>query len=638
MTRIGHDGVEGPSSVAKGVEKVLRDVYDIPHCHLPPFFGEARHFKRDKEFCVGLLENPEKHPWSGATQHLSPRDSFSLAGSLFMLRKVLSPDSANEREALDKHRALLTSSPPSQNPDFLRFVQKEVASLFPPGWDVSLYPAACGRFSPSGSATLSTSRRKGGQSADLAGTEAAFLRAVLFGNGTYGCAMDSDGWRFEPSFVGRPKVRVSVVKENGKCRVVTAQDAGETLLKPLHEAIYDRLTKEKWCLRGDAKQGSFADFVWKEGEVFVSGDYESATDYLDIETSEYIMETILRNARMIPWNIRAKAMASFRSDLQYGKGDVVSQTRGQLMGNYLSFPLLCLRNYLSFRFAVRDRSVPVVINGDDIVFRSRPEVGKVWMEKVQETGLRLSKGKTLVDPAKFSLNSTFFLARRRKKPVLCPVIRAKSLLPRDSPPSGGAFLKFMSGWQRPSKFWERASRKVAALWLRCHRRSVDVLGRGVWGLGIPARPDQLHEAGLVPLQAYFNPSGKGRQALPVNPMPRTNERFGWRKAGVEEVRGVPRGVLKEWDGAVGRMFRHRAWTIRRDPEEGKAYWEEAKATGNCGYWAFSKLLKKGWRLLRLRDAYHLPLGNRPPAKQRKFWVPECWTQPRMAVIAFVKAT
>jgi hypothetical protein len=96
------------------------------------------------------------------------------------------------------------------------------------------------------------------------------------------------------------------------------------------------------------------------------------------------------------------------------------------MGNLLSFPFLCLTNYLAFRYLVR-RKVPVLINGDDIVFRANKDEAVKWMDGIQRTGLVLSKGKTLVDHQFFSLNSTFFRARTVKVPSQVPLIRSKAL-------------------------------------------------------------------------------------------------------------------------------------------------------------------------------------------------------------------
>jgi len=479
----------------------------------------------------------------------------------------------------------------------------------------------------------------------------------------------------------RARVKVGVVKENGKVRVVTAMPSEMSRLKPLHEALYERLTKEKWCLRGDAKPSAFREFTEKEGEVFVSGDYESATDFLDIETTEFLMEIILRNARVIPPEIRDAAMSSFRCDLFYPgdkesgtKGETVRQVRGQLMGAYLSFPLLCLRNFLSFAFLTRGKALPVKINGDDIVFRARPEVATTWMEGVERTGLKLSKGKTLVHQFKFSLNSTFFLARKRRAPALCPVIRAKSLLNRDSPPDEGGFRSFMSGWTRGgfSPFWERASRKVGGLWLRSKRPAIDALGRGVWGLGVKATPSQLHESNLVGVETYFNPGGRRFRIAPARIPVYAEQELPYRRATREEVKRVAPARLKEWDEGLSQWFHHRAWTVVRRREEAfhDWWWKECKETGAAA------AIRSFFRLLNVRKSkaivtlfrskavvpgygpeersslsvavdagryarlpsLSLPLGTPPPVTKKSVWVPLEWEPPKLARISWQVAT
>jgi hypothetical protein len=135
----------------------------------------------------------------------------------------------------------------------------------------------------------------------------------------------------------------------------------------------------------------------------VSGDYESASDNLNIHLSEHILDCLRRNSTSVPNEVWIEARKALRADF----GDQNVQQRGQLMGSLLSFPLLCITNYLALRFFVK-RRVPLRINGDDIVFRCRPSEYEAWAAGVVSWGLTLSKGKTLVSPTLFSLNSAFF--------------------------------------------------------------------------------------------------------------------------------------------------------------------------------------------------------------------------------------
>jgi len=158
--------------------------------------------------------------------------------------------------------------------------------------------------------------------------------------------------------------------------------------------------------------------------VFVSGDYESATDNLNLWVQKLILRKILRSATGVPEHIKELAYDS--QELEISSGDSLARVRsGQLMGNLLSFPLLCIVNYLAFRYYAKvGPEVPVRINGDDIVFRARHEVARRWMDGVVGSGLTLSKGKTLVKPQYFSLNSRLFRARRSGLPVLVPCLRS----------------------------------------------------------------------------------------------------------------------------------------------------------------------------------------------------------------------
>nr|UJQ91966.1 MAG: putative RNA-dependent RNA polymerase [Botourmiaviridae sp.] len=575
--------------------------------------------KKGKEFCVGLLENPKRHPWWDATRDLPQADRFSIAGSLFLLRKVLPTTSDNEAAALAKHRRILSTPLPPRDPEFTLFCSRVTHTLFPPGWDTS-YPAACARFSPSGSATLCAPRRKGGQSATFKGRRNDFLRTTLLSDEhPYG---ESPADFDDPWF--RNQAKVSVVKENGKCRVVTICGPEDARLKPLHEAIYDRLTKEKWLLRGAARPQSFKEFEERKGEVFVSGDYESATDHLDIETTEVILRVVLRNARMVPKHIKEEAFGSLRKDLRYGE-DTIRQECGQLMGNYLSFPLLCLRNYLTFRF-LHPRDVPLKVNGDDIVFRTTPHEAETWMNGVRDCGLILSKGKTLVDQRTFSINSTFFQARFRRAPYHVPVIRAKSLLPDGDIPTGGAYHGFLSGWARHGEEWERRRRIVGALWLRAKRRAIDALGRGVWGLGIRARPAELHTAGLVPLQAFFNPRGK--QALVVPPLPpTTKEKLGFHKVERKEVRRVAPAKVADWQRQLGERFSEVSWSTLKIPAQDR--FDEAAGGLRSAYCRYRRLLRRWWAPVGLTGYPNDALGDMPVAEKKDVWVPDDWTGPQV---------
>jgi len=86
------------------------------------------------------------------------------------------------------------------------------------------------------------------------------------------------------------------VNENGKSRGVTVASKDKMPLAPLHRMIYDHLSRFPWLLRGEAKPSSFKDFCSVKGTVFVSGDYEAATDNLSLEVAEVLLESILSSS------------------------------------------------------------------------------------------------------------------------------------------------------------------------------------------------------------------------------------------------------------------------------------------------------------------------------------------------------
>jgi hypothetical protein len=299
----------------------------------------------------------------------------------------------------------------------MKFISSEINRLFPIGWDKGYAGAVAGTCLRT-SATLESSRREGG------------CRGLLL-----------KGWDERAEFCksaidkyANPKknvslVRASIAKCDGKDRIVTVNSADMSYLSPYHTVMYDHISKQKWCLRGEATREEFKEFVRVNDEVFVSGDYESATDNLNLDVARHILNLIARRCTHIPLWIRDLGQRTLESTLMVGdqkRGfNFYEVKRGQMMGNALSFPLLCLQNYLAFKFSV-PRDVPVRINGDDIVFRATRREYQTWANTVTGCGLTLSMGKTAVNPNWFSLNSTFFVAGTTRV-RLAPVIRSTAI-------------------------------------------------------------------------------------------------------------------------------------------------------------------------------------------------------------------
>jgi hypothetical protein len=368
------------------------------------------------------------------------------------------------------------------------------------GWDRE-YEQRVLSFTPPLSSTVDTRRACGGARAEWLGRRPAFLKQCL--------GIDPISEARDPFCVSFMNVEL-----DGKSRSVTVAPGYQHLLGPAHRCLYDALSRERWLLRGEATVGKMSRIVPGTG-VFVSGDYEAATDNLPHSVALAILRAARKSSRWIPADVWDLAESSLEATVQYPDGSKIAMTCGQLMGNLFSFPLLCLQNYIAFRYFVGSAS-PVLINGDDIVFRAPREVADRWMRGVGSLGLRLSPGKTLVSESFFSLNSTFFFARGGRA-CRIPVLRP-ALLCRENPaPSGvgGGCRTFARGFRGEAKI------RADTVYLRWRRRELDALGRSVWrDLRAGVEPEALIRSGLAIREAFFLSVGL------ENPLPLDRARLG----------------------------------------------------------------------------------------------------------------
>lgn len=489
----------------------------------------AVHFKtltHFKSFCVGLLETRlSDHPWSRSISPLKLRDRLSIAGSLFLFRKVLPAASPNIDDFFEK-----MSQPASPAPDdYYRFVSIEMKRMFPFGWDKGWFSKVVGTtLSPS--SCLERSRAKGGNLGML-------LPGVTWFDRTEFCATLMDKYK-----TFRPNVdRVKVVRAamDGKERLVTVNSVDMTFLSPFHQLLYDRISEFGWCLRGEANVNRFRSFTREPGEVFVSGDYESATDNLNQDVARHILDCLSRTCTRVPLSIRESARRSLSCVAYTDCGKEALFKRGQLMGNSMSFPLLCLQNYLAFKYCIR-RDVPVKINGDDIVFRSTLEECNSWKESVRACGLTLSPGKTLVSKNYFSLNSTFFVSGS-KNVKLAPVIRSTAIFkPPESLEALKGRLDTLRGFRKDRRdFWTIKVLKKHSGLIWWNQRSLEKCDISV--------PDFiLKSTGLLDREIFYTNLPKGLDTAP------RSRKFGY------FTRAIPEGWVrergKEKDPDVQREF------------------------------------------------------------------------------------
>lgn len=234
------------------------------------------------------------------------------------------------------------------------------------------------------------------------------------------------------------------------------------------------------------------------------------------------------------------------------------------MGNYLSFPLLCLQNYLAFRY-LTGPSYPVRINGDDIVFRAPPSVYDRWAAGVSSTGLTLSKGKTFCHNRFFSLNSKYFRARSVQEPVIVPILRATCLYQRCDDPNqvAGWANRIGEGFSSKQEF----DLKIAVLQrcrsvIRCTQRSL------TRGLGVKVNPAGITISGFRPWEAFYLAQAS------ETPPPR-KEHFGSTPQGWAKV-PVPLGGQD--DPGFGAACVRSAWRTPARRVSVDDYWAQVRRT------------------------------------------------------------
>jgi hypothetical protein len=246
------------------------------------------------------------------------------------------------------------------------------------------------------------------------------------GGGTLGCHPS------EFSRLGPGVVRVGVAKTKGKHRVVTMQSANvKEQLTPVHTALYDHLTSFGWCVRGDVTSSDF-ETVAKDrrfGEWYISGDYENATNNIYTEVVGAIVDVLCESKHLTAAEVEI-LRGSF-TDLHWlsRSGNLWPIRRGSMMGNLVSFPVLCLLNKACYdlcrdyeaRWGDGERDRKVRINGDDIMFCGTQRFYELWVSVTSHFGLVVNEEKTGLDRRFFELNSRSYDCVQHRfvgKPVL----------------------------------------------------------------------------------------------------------------------------------------------------------------------------------------------------------------------------
>ncbi len=211
------------------------------------------------------------------------------------------------------------------------------------------------------------------------------------------------------------EAEVVPIQEPLKVRVITKGQPEKWALKPLQKALWNCLSSKHFSLThgknmNDALKQMFEGCYeqFPDG-FFVSGDYTAATDNLHGDCQNHLLTLLSENIDHDP-TLRYLDWYKSQPTLTYPKPCCspkalplqLKQTNGQMMGELLSFPLLCLAN----ESTVIDLSPYYLINGDDILwFCPDNDFYQIWIDRVSQLNLPLSVGKNYIAPFWGTINS-----------------------------------------------------------------------------------------------------------------------------------------------------------------------------------------------------------------------------------------
>lgn len=213
-----------------------------------------------------------------------------------------------------------------------------------------------------------------------------------------------------------PKVMAHAIPEPLKVRMITKGEEELWVLKPVQMAMWKAL-KAFPCFQLTGSPDIPIEFLnsWDQKAHILSGDYESATDNLHMDVTALAIDEL---CKVLPPQYHSwLRWEGGIHEIHYPPSSKLSpilQTRGQLMGSLLSFPILCVANaaLISIIKKVESlRDLEALINGDDILFTEHERKIKSWKRLTNSVGLIPSVGKNYQDPNWGSINSQILIRK-----------------------------------------------------------------------------------------------------------------------------------------------------------------------------------------------------------------------------------
>jgi hypothetical protein len=207
-----------------------------------------------------------------------------------------------------------------------------------------------------------------------------------------------------------PKVMAHAIPEPLKVRMITKGEEELWVLKPVQKAMWKALQAFK-CFELTSTPEIPFEFLnsWDQGGDILSGDYEAATDNLNMDVTKLAIDEL---CKVLPepyssWVKWEGGVHEIHYPPSSGLKPII-QTRGQLMGSLLSFPILCVANAAVISVIKKVDSLhdlQALINGDDILFVDQPRIIKSWKRLTKSIGLIPSVGKNYQSKNWGSINS-----------------------------------------------------------------------------------------------------------------------------------------------------------------------------------------------------------------------------------------
>jgi hypothetical protein len=148
-----------------------------------------------------------------------------------------------------------------------------------------------------------------------------------------------------------------------------------------------------------------------DGELFTSGDFEASTDNLNKDAVLAVVEVL---CEALPERRAEVLRATFEHTWVEWEGKRREVVRGSMMGNLLSFVVLCLLNKICLDRA-RQRTLDcgplyrrALVNGDDLFFAGSEHVYEAWLKETAEVGFVINVSKTMRSARWGDLNSTTY--------------------------------------------------------------------------------------------------------------------------------------------------------------------------------------------------------------------------------------